>query len=137
MSVTTTAGGAWSATVKPLKNTSYEARVKTSTAATLAEKVPPRPTLSKAGRHRFRVRVSAAQSFSGKVAVFQRYKPLTGAWVRVRYVTLRTLATGSPTTVSGATFRSAIKKRQRVRVVLGPSQAGGCYTTGVSASIRS
>ena len=132
--VTTTTDGAWSVVVKPLKNTTYQARWRTATSANVAVRVRPRLTLRKLTGGRFMARVSAAQSFSGKVAVFQRFNGRT--WVRVRFVVMRTITTGSPTIVSGATFRSKLRARTRIRLVMGQTQVGTCYVPTTSNTAR-
>jgi hypothetical protein len=133
----TTAGGSWTAAAAPLMNTTYQARVRNVTSQPVTVKVRPRMTLRKVRAHRFRARVFAAQPFAGKKATFQRFSTATQRWVRVRGVALNLLSTGSPTIVSGATFRSAIRSGRRVRIVLPQSQAGACYAAGISGVIRS
>ena len=137
---TTTAGGNWVLAVKPSKNATYRARWRTSTSASLMVKVRPRMILRKLTGGRFSVRVLAAQSFSGKVAVFQRYASTTRRWVRVRFVVLRSGGTTTlplnPTVVSRAVFRSRVRAGTRVRVVLGQTQVGGCYAPGLSNVVR-
>lgn len=136
--VDTTAGGTFSAGVKPLKNTLYQAKSKSSTSPQVAVKVRPRLILGKIAPHKYRLRVRAAQSFAGKTAVFQRFNAVTSRWVRVRLVVLKDIGTGiAPTKVSGATFRSSIRAGLRVRVVIGQAQVGSCYLAGRSNVIRS
>ena len=105
--VTTTTGGAWTLSARPQKTTVYEAQWRGATARATVT-VRPRVTLRKLTRGRFAVRVSAAQAFGGKVAVLQR-RTSTGAWVRVRYVTLRVLGGTAPTVTSGANVRANIR----------------------------
>ena len=134
--VSTTTGGAWSLVVKPLNTTVYQVRWRNVASAQVTVKVRPRVTLRKLTRGRLVVRVAAAQSFGGKVAVLQRYVPATQRWVRVRFVVLRVISTGSPTIVSGATTRTRVKAGTRLRVVLGQAQVGACYVAGVSNTVR-
>jgi plastocyanin len=134
--VSTAAGGAWTLAAKPLQRTSYQANWRNVSSAQATVNVRPRLTLRKLTRARFLVRVAAAQSFGGKVASLQRYVPSTRRWVRVRFVVLRVISRGSPTIVSGATVRARVSTGTRVRVVLGQGQAGACYVTGISNTVR-
>jgi hypothetical protein len=133
-SANTTTGGSWSATVSPLMQTAYQAKAKSGESPSLTVQVRPRITLAKVARHRFRVRVYAAQSFAGKIVVFQRYSRLLRRWVRVKRVALVQVATGpGPTIVSGRTFRSRIRRHRRAIVQL--PQVGTCYLSGASNMI--
>jgi hypothetical protein len=140
ITATTTNTGSWSATVTPTVTTGYAARVKNVT-STVAASVAVRPAvaLTKLRAHRFQARITAAQSFAGKQAVFQRLRPARGTWTTLRRVTLGQLSvtTTAPTVMSGATFRSGVRQGRRVRLVLPQSQAGSCYMPGRSATIRS
>jgi plastocyanin len=134
----TTTGGAFTALVQPLKNTIYKAKVKKTTSPTVAVKVRPRLRLRKLAPHRYSLRVFAAASFAGKYATFQRYNGVLGRWIKVKRVLLRANATGiTPTVISAVSFRSAIKPRLKVRVVLPQLQVGSCYRPGRSNVIRS
>ena len=129
--------GTWAVATPPLLNTSYQARFRGATSATVTVGVRPRVTLSKLRARRYRVRVRAAQSFAGKVAVFQRYRASVRRWVRVRAVRLGDAGTGiGPTVISGADFASRLPARVRVRVVLPQRQVGACYLPGRSNVIR-
>lgn len=132
--VTTTTGGAWTLSARPQKTTVYEAQWRGATARATVT-VRPRVTLRKLTRGRFAVRVSAAQAFGGKVAVLQR-RTSTGAWVRVRYVTLRVLGGTAPTVTSGANVRANIRVGTRVRAVIGAAQVAPCYAAGTSNIVR-
>jgi hypothetical protein len=136
--VQTTMGGAFTAVVQPLKNTVYTAKVKNTRSPTVAVTVRPRLRLRKLAPHRYSLRVFAARSFAGKYATFQRYNGALGRWIKVRRVLLRANATGvAPTVISSVSFRSAIKPRLKVRVVLPQLQVGSCYRPGRSNVIRS
>lgn len=136
--VTTTTGGVYSYQPLPLKQTVYTVKFKGSTSRGATVKVQPRLQLSKVAKHRFRLRVSAAESFAGKSATFQRYRPTLKRWVKVKRVLLQADKTGvAPTVISSAKFRSALPARQRVRVTLGAKQVGACYLAGLSNTIRS
>jgi len=136
--VQTTTGGAFTAVVQPLQNTVYTVKVKSTTSPTVAVKVRPRLRLRKLAPHRYSLRVFAAASFAGKYATFQRYSGALGRWIKVKRVLLRANATGvAPTVISSVSFRSAIKPRLKVRVVLPQLQVGSCYRPGRSNAILS
>jgi plastocyanin len=136
--VQTTTGGAFIAVVQPLTNTAYTVKVKNTTSAAVAVTVRPRLRLRKLAPHRYSLRVFAAMSFAGKYATFQRYNGAVGRWVKVKRVLLRANATGiAPTVISSVSFRSAIKPRLKVRVVLPQLQVGSCYRPGRSNVILS
>jgi plastocyanin len=132
--VTTTTGGAWTLGARPLRTTVYEAQWRGVSARTTVT-VRPRVTVRKLTRGRFAVRVSAAQAFGGKIAVLQR-RTSTGAWVRVRYVTLRVMGGTAPTVISGANVRVNIRVGTRVRAVIGAGQVAPCYAAGTSNIVR-
>ena len=136
--VTTTAGGAFSYTAQPTTRTAYSVSNKGATSGAVTVTVMPSVKLKKVGKHRFSVQVSAAQSFVGKVATFQRFRSKLHRWVKVKRVTLKASAAGTaPTVVTSAKFRSGIKAGVKVRITLGPKQVGSCYATGRSNTIRS
>ena len=136
--VTTTTGGAYSYQAQPLKNTVYTVKFKNATSNTGTVKVSPRLRLGKVAPHRYSLRVFAAQGFAGKYASFQRYRLALRRWVTVKSVLLRANAAGvAPTVITSAKFRSRIKARLRVRVILTQAQVGSCYLAGRSNTIRS
>ena len=140
-SATTTTNGAFSATVQPLRTTTYAARLRNARSADVVVKVRPRMTLRKLARGKFSVKALAAQSFAGKAVIFQRYAVSTSRWVSVRTVLLKAGPTLTlpinPTVVSQATFRSRVRVGLRVRAILTQAQAGSCYAAGRSPVIRS
>jgi plastocyanin len=136
--ISSTTGGAFTYTAQPLRQTAYSVRAKSSDSTAVTAKVAPQLRLGKVGRHRYALHVSAAESFAGKYATFQRYSTAKKRWVKVRLVLLKADTTGvAPTVVTSATFRSGIKAKQRVRVTLGAKQVGSCYIAGRSNTIRS
>jgi plastocyanin len=136
--VATTTGGAFSALVQPLKNTAYTAKLRNTSSQAVTVKVRPRLRLGKVALKRYSLRVSAAQSFAGKYATFQRHNAALRRWVKVKRVLLRANSTGvAPTVVSSVTFRSSVPARLRVRVILPQLQVGSCYLAGRSNVIRS
>jgi plastocyanin len=136
--VQTTTGGAFTAVVRPLMNTVHMVKVKSTTSPTVTVKVRPRLRLRKLAPRRYALRVSAARSFAGKYGTFQRYSGTLRRWVRVKRVLLRANSTGvAPTVISSAAFRSSIRPRLRVRVILPQLQVGSCYRPGRSNVILS
>jgi plastocyanin len=135
-SVQTTTNGAYSVVVQPLMNTSYTVKVKSTTSPSTSVTARPKLHLGKVAPHRYSLRVSAAASFAGKYASFQRYNG--SRWLAVKTVLLRANSTGvSPTVLTTASFRSSLRAGVRVRAVLGQAQAGTCYLPGSSNTIRS
>jgi plastocyanin len=136
--VQTTATGAFSTTAQPLMNTSYTAKTKAATSAATAVRVRPLLTLTRLAAHKFSVRVTAAQSFAGAYASFQRYDGVLHRWVAVKIVGLQKGATAAAPAVSTrASFRSTVKTGLRVRVTLAQRQVGSCYAAGLSNTVRS
>src|SRR5262245_54662133 len=136
--VPTTTGGAFAAYLQPMMNTSYTAKLRSTASPAVAVQVRPRLQLAKVAAHRFALRVSAATSFGGKLAGFQRYNATRRTWVAVKTVVLKASTTGAaPTVVSVASFRTAIRAGLRVRAALAQAQAGSCYAPGISNTIRS
>ncbi len=136
--VQTTTGGAFTAVVRPLKNTLYTVKVKSTTSPTVTVNVRPKLRLRKLAAHRYSLRVFAAQSFAGKYGTFQRFNGTLGRWVKVKRVLLRANSTGvAPTVISSVSFRSTIRPRLKIRVVLPQLQVGSCYRPGRSNVIRS
>ncbi len=136
--VQTTTGGAFTAVVRPLKNTLYTVKVKNTTSNAVSEKVRPKLRLRKLAAHRYSLRVFAAQSFAGRYGTFQRFNGTLGRWVTVKRVLLRANSTGvAPTVISSVAFRSTIRPLLKVRVVLPQLQVGSCYRPGRSNVIRS
>ena len=136
--IVTTTGGAFSTLVQPLKNTAYTAKLRNTSSQPVTVKVRPRLRLGKVAPRRYAVRAFAARSFAGKYATFQRYNAALARWVIVKRVLLKASSTGvDPTTISTATFRSAVPAGIRVRVVLPQLQVGSCYLAGRSNVIRS
>jgi plastocyanin len=136
--VATTTGGAFSALVQPLKNTAYTAKLRNTSSQAVTVKVRPRLRLGKVALKRYSLRVSAAQSFAGKYATFQRHNAALRRWVKVKRVLLQANSTGvAPTVISSVAFRSSVPARLRVRVILPQLQVGSCYLAGRSNVIRS
>jgi plastocyanin len=143
--VTTTANGSFTYQAQTTLNTSYQARYKpagaTITSAAVPVSVRPVVKLRRNAVHRFSVQVVAAQSFVGKAVVFQRWVASKRKWTTVKTVFLgsRKAATTpiAGSTVSTVTFGARLRSRLSVRAVLPSGQAGPCYVSAKSATIRS
>jgi hypothetical protein len=123
--VTTTAGGKWSDTVKPAIATAYEASWMNQTSQAVSVKVRPMITLSLVNLHSgtFSTKVSGARSFVGKFVLVERLSS-TGA-TTMKKVTLDAS--------SSATFTVRPHHgRNRLRVVMPSSQTEPGYITGMS-----
>jgi plastocyanin len=136
--ITTTNGGAFVYQPQPSKHTAYTVQAKGLTSSAVTVNVKPLLRLSRVGHHRYSLSVSAAQSFTGKVATFQRFRPALKRWVKVKRVPLGASVAGTaPTMVTSAKFRSGLRAHLRVRASLGPRQIGSCYLAGQSNTVRS
>jgi plastocyanin len=134
--VQTTTAGTYASTVQPSMNTVYTTKLRNATGAAVTVRVRPRLKLAKVAAHRYSLRVSAAHSFAGQYASFQRFNGILHRWVAVKSVQLRANASGvAPTVVSAASFRSTIQSGLRVRVTLAQGQVGSCYAAGLSNTI--
>jgi hypothetical protein len=132
---TTTSGGKWTFAVKPTINTTYQARWRTADSSTVTVKVRPKIRLTRVGS-RFKARVTAAQSFTGKTILFQRYRPVLRRWVTLRRVRLgASTMPEAGTFVTPANFRARIRVGWRLRVFLPQLQAGTCYLAGPSNTL--
>jgi hypothetical protein len=133
---TTTAGGVFSYAAKPTIDTNYQAKNKGATSSTVPVKVAPVLSLQKRSLGKFKVSVTAAQSFVGKYVVFQRLR--NSKWVTLKKVTLATVATTTaPTQVTASTFKIKLPAKLRVRSILPAAQAATCYLPAKSKVIRS
>jgi plastocyanin len=133
---TTTAGGNWTLAVKPTTKTVYRARWRTTDSTTATVNVRPTVRLSRV-RTRFDARLTAAQAFTGKLALFQRYRPTLKRWATLKRITLGAAATPSAgTVVTSARFRNRVRKGWRLRLFLPQAQAGACYLAAPSNTLR-
>src|SRR5262245_23306323 len=133
---TTTAGGSWTLGVRPTIKTVYRAHWKTTDSPTATVNVRPALHLSRVAK-RFDARLTAGLAFTGKVLLFQRYRPVAKRWATLKRVTLRTAppASAGPV-VTSASFRSSVRKGWRVRLFLPQAQAGACYLAAPSNTLR-
>ena len=135
-SATTTTGGNWTFTVKPMLNTVYRARWRTADSAAVTVNVTPKLRLTRL-RSRFTVRVSAAQGFIGKVVLFQRYRAGTKRWATLKRATLTKVKPPvAGTIVTSGSLRSRVRRGWRVRAFLPQAQAGTCYAAAPSNTLR-
>jgi plastocyanin len=136
-SVKSTANGAWSSPVKPTLNTVYQATWRTAKSAQLTERVAPGLSLRRVRVRRFTASLTAAQAFTGKYVVLQRYAKARRTWKTVKRVTLRAATAGvAPTVVSSTTIRLSVARGTRLRLLLTQDQAGACYAATRSPAIR-
>ena len=120
----TTTGGAFTFTVTPQMNTTYQAQWK-STENSVVVQVQPTiklPFVSKSGYFHFYV--TAASSFAGKTVYVQRFT-LAHQWVNIRALTL---GSKSGRLISVRFVRSIIPRgRWSIRVFMPASEMGGGY----------
>jgi hypothetical protein len=136
-SAKTTATGAYSAAVTPPVGTTYQATFKNASSATVAITVRPVLALTKGAAHSWTAKVTAGQALTGKAVLFQRYAKLRKRWVQVKRVVLTSALAGTkPTTVTSATFTAKPARGTRVRLLISAAQAGPCYVTAASATLR-
>jgi hypothetical protein len=127
-SVTTTAGGNWSDTVKPTIETAYEASWMSQTSQAVTVKVRPMITLTLVNptSGTFSTKVTGARSFAGKFVLVQRLNS-TGV-TTMKKVTLDAN--------SSATFTARLHHgRNRLRVVMPTSQTEPGYITATSNTL--
>jgi len=123
--VTTTAGGNWSDTVKSTIETAYQANWMNQTSQAVTVKVRPLITLTlvNLSSATFSTKLTAARSFAGKFVLVERLSS-TGA-TTMKKVTLDAN--------SSATFTVRLHHgRNRLRVVMPTSQTEPGYITGMS-----
>jgi plastocyanin len=132
----TAASGNWTFVARPTINTVYQARWRTNNSGAVTVKVRPAIRLNRVGS-RFNARVTAAQSFTGKTVLFQRYRAAVRRWRTLKRVRLGAATTPSPgTVVTPARFRARIRRGWRLRVFLPQTQAGACYLAAPSNTLR-
>jgi hypothetical protein len=134
--VTTTTGGAFTYAAKPTTKTNFQAKQRKVTSPTAAVQVAPVLTLKKLARNKFSVSATAAQTFVGKYAIFQRLRRTK--WVSLKKVTFATVTpTTKPTEVSSVTFTIKMPVGLRIRAVMPAAQAATCYLGARSKVVRS
>ena len=85
--------------------TAYTVKSKNLTSSAATVGVKPRLRLAKVARHRYSLSVFAAQSFAGKSATFERYRPALKRWRAVQRVLLHANSSGvAPTVITSATY---------------------------------
>jgi hypothetical protein len=136
--VKTAATGAFTATVTPTVATNYQARQKATVSSAVAVKVKPVVQLVRVARGSYTVKVTAGQSLTNKIVLFQRYSKLKKRWLGVKKVTLTTATAGTPkpTMITSAAFKARVARLARVRAVLSAAQAAPCYVASISNIVR-
>jgi plastocyanin len=120
----TTTGGAFTFTVTPQVNTTYQAQWKSLESSVIIQVQPviKLPFVSKTGFFHFYV--TAASSFAGKTVFLQRYT-LAKTWVNIRTLTL---GQKSGRLISVRFVRSLIPRgRWSIRVFMPATEMGGGY----------
>lgn len=135
LTVTSDTLGHWQTRVAPGVRTLYQATSGEAQSRLLQVNVRPRVRLSKLAGHRFRVRVWAAQSFTGKKGSLQR--KTNRGWKTIKAVPLAQTGANGRTIISGSTFRAIVPRGRTLRVLMTQPQVGSCYLPGWSAAIRS
>jgi hypothetical protein len=135
--VSAAADGTFRLSVQPLRNTTYEARAGTSYIAEAAVAVHPLVALTKIGRGRYEVRVTAKDASSTKIVLLQRRS--ARRWSTVQRAPLKRITTSeSPiytSSVSIARFETRLRHGTRLRAYLPASRGSICYAAAVSPSI--
>jgi hypothetical protein len=130
---TTGAGGVFSATVEPLRNTAYTAQAGAVASPEAAVSVKPRLVLRKAAGGGYAITVRSSMSLAGRVVVLQRWDGALRRWLnRHAAVLAKGPAAAPPTVLSAAAFPAIAPLRSRVRASISRFQVGGCYELAVS-----
>jgi hypothetical protein len=133
----TNSTGAYTMSVTPIVNTSYQATQKTTKSPAVAVTVAPALKLVRVKRGSYTVSVTSALDLKGKAVLFQRYSKKRKRWVQVKRVLLATTTPGTkPTMVSSAAFTAKVAKGIRVRAAITKAQAAPCYVPAKSNSVR-
>jgi plastocyanin len=128
----TTTGGAFSYTVSPQVNTTYQAQWPGKSESSVTVQVQPAiklPFVSKSGYFHFYV--NAGTSFAGKTVYLQRYT-LARTWVNIRALTLGEKS-GRLISVT-AVKRIVPRGRWSIRVFMPATEMGGGYLDGWSGT---
>jgi hypothetical protein len=128
----TTSGGAFSYTVTPQVNTTYQAQWPGKSESSVTVQVQPAiklPFVSKSGYFHFYV--NAGTSFAGKTVYLQRYT-LARTWVNIRALTLGEKS-GRLISVK-AVKRIVPRGRWSIRVFMPATEMGGGYLDGWSGT---
>jgi hypothetical protein len=130
--------GAYTIAVTPTIGASYQATFKNVKSTPVALAVRPLLELTKVSAGSFTAKATAAQALSGKFVLFQRYKKLRKRWVQVKRLALGAAVPGAkkPAMVSSVAFKTKLARGTRVRMLITTAQAGPCYVTAASKSLR-
>ena len=134
----TVANGAYSGAVTPTIGAAYQATYKNVKRAPVSIAVRPLLELTRTAAGSYTAKVTAAQALTGKFVLFQRYKKLRKRWAQVKRLALGTATPGAtkPAMVSPVSFKSALPRGTRVRMMITAKQAGPCYAAATSKSLR-
>jgi plastocyanin len=127
----TTTGGAFTYTVTPQLNTTYQAQWKTLESSVIVQVQPAikLPFVSRTGYFHFYV--TSGTSFAGKTVFLQRFT-LARQWTNIRALTL---GTKSGRLISVRFVRSLIPRgRWSIRIFMPASEMGGGYLDGWSGT---
>lgn len=137
ITVTTTTGGRFTATVAPGIGTTYRAFLKgaagvdRASSSPVTVKVRPRVTLRKVAATRFSSVVISGRSLAGRIVSLSEWMPRTHRWVTIRNAVLRR----SSATVSVGSFHVRVKRGVKLRAIVASPGAG--YLAGYSNFIVS
>ena len=136
--VKTTANGAYTTPVTPAAGTTYQATFKNVKSPTVPVAVRPVLLLTRLARGSYAAKVTVGQTLKGKAVLFQRYSTLRKRWVQVKRVVLTVEAPGpaKPTVIDSASFKAKVALKTRVRLLISTVQAGPCYLSASSNSVR-
>ena len=135
--VKTNSTGAYTMSVTPTVNTSYQATQKNTQSPVAAVTVAPVMKLRRAGGTTYLVNVTSAVDLKGKAILFQRYSKVRKRWVQIKRVLLKTSTLGTkPTIVTSVYINAKVAKRTRVRAAISKAQAAPCYIAATSNSLR-
>ena len=135
--VKTNSTGAYTMSVTPTVNTSYQATQKNTQSPVAAVTVAPVMKLRRAGGTTYLVNVTSAVDLKGKAILFQRYSKVRKRWVQIKRVLLKTSTLGTkPTIVTSVYINAKVAKRTRVRAAISKAQAAPCNVAAKSNSVR-
>jgi hypothetical protein len=129
----TGAAGTWVAQIGLLGNSQLRARWRGGVSDALTVKVHPFMTLTYSGRGRYFAWIRANDFFGGARATLQR---LSGnRWLTVKRFVLKRAPSAGVASTTG-TVRAKLRKGTLIRAVLPQAQAGRCYLSGATNTVR-
>ena len=125
--VTTTAGGAWTYTVRPTIRTVYQSTWAKHVSTQVTVGVRPLVSIRALDGNRFSTKVLAAHSFAGKFVQLQR-RSATGRWLTLKRVRLNSM--------SAVTVKASLPMgTSTLRFAFSVNQAGSGYLAGFSRTL--